>query len=291
MEDIEIVELFLQRNEDAVKYTEQKYTTYCFTIAKQILNSHEDSEESVNETWFAAWNSIPPQIPECLRTFLGKITRNICFIDKNGKFVIEPQYSDWSELGSSGFQHYYGAGSFSNGIAQVAVKDGDEPAKWGYINSKGETILPLEYDNAFGSDGTYFSVGKTVDGAVKYGVVDQNGNTVLPFIFEDVTTPVNGTVYAFYNRELYSFIISKANLESGDLDGDGEIGAEDAQNVLTLYAESVAGNEPRLTDAQKKAADVNGDGTIDVADAQLILLYYVQNTVTGIPTDWKDLIS
>lgn len=78
MEDQEIVELFLQRNEDAVKYTEQKYTTYCFTIAKQILNSHEDSEESVNETWFAAWNSIPPHIPECLRTFLGKITRNIC---------------------------------------------------------------------------------------------------------------------------------------------------------------------------------------------------------------------
>ena len=77
MEDKEIVELFLQRNEDAVKYTEQKYTTYCFTIAKQILNSHEDSEESVNETWFAAWNSIPPHIPECLRTFLGKITRNI----------------------------------------------------------------------------------------------------------------------------------------------------------------------------------------------------------------------
>ncbi len=213
------------------------------------------------------------------------------YIDKNGKFVIEPQYSDWSELGSSGFQHYFGASGFSDGIAKVAVKDGDEPAKWGYINSKGETILPLEYDNAFGSDGTYFTVGKTVDGAVKYGVVDQDGNTVLPFIFEDMTAPVDGVVYAFYNRELYSFVISKANLESGDFDGDGEIGAEDAQNVLTLYAESVAGNEPRLTDAQKKAADVNGDGTIDVADAQLILLYYVQNTVTGIPTDWKDLIS
>lgn len=133
------------------------------------------------------------------------------YIDKTGKFVIEPQYGEWY----SGMwnDRNIGASGFSDGIAQVAVKDGDEPAKWGYINSKGETILPLEYDDAFGTDGTYFSVGKTVDGAVKYGVVDQDGDTVLPFIFEDITAPVDGTVYAFYNRELYSFMISPATSE------------------------------------------------------------------------------
>lgn len=213
------------------------------------------------------------------------------YIDKTGKVMIEPKYSDWSEYGAEGIKQYNGAGIFSNGIAKVAVKNGTEPAKWGYINNKGETILPLEYDDAYGSDGTYFTVGKKVGDTVKYGIVDKDGNTVLPFIFEDVTAPVDGVAYAFYNRELYSFVMSKANLQTGDFDGDGEIGAEDAQNVLTLYAESVAGSEPRLTAAQKKAADVNGDGAVDVEDAQLILLYYVQNTVTGIPTDWSELIA
>ena len=77
---------------------------------------------------------------------------------------------------------------------------------------------------------------------------------------------------------------------NGDFDGDGAVGAEDAQNVLNVYAELIAGNVPELTDAQKKAADVNGDGAIDSADAQLILLYYTQNTLAGIPTEWEDLI-
>ena len=211
------------------------------------------------------------------------------YIDKTGKFVIEPKYDEWYG-GLYGNTLEIGAGIFSNGIAQVAVKDGDEPAKWGYINSKGETVLPLEYDDAFGTDGTYFSVGKTVDGAVKYGVVDRDGNTVLPFIFEDITAPVNGTVYAFYNRELYSFIISKANLESGDFDGDGEIGVADAQNVLSVYTKTLSGGQSALTDAQRKACDVNGDGAVDVADAQLILQYYVKNTLSHTPTDWSELI-
>lgn len=131
------------------------------------------------------------------------------YIDKEGTFVIEPRYSEWEEYGTSGYKHHFGAGSFSNGFARVAVKEGDEPAKWGFINSKDETILPLEYDDAFGSDGTYFTVSKKQGDDVKYGVIDKDGNTVLPFIFEDVTSPVDGMVYAFYNRELYNFVISR----------------------------------------------------------------------------------
>ncbi|MBQ9907785.1 MAG: leucine-rich repeat protein [Oscillospiraceae bacterium] len=77
---------------------------------------------------------------------------------------------------------------------------------------------------------------------------------------------------------------------NGDFDGDGAVGAEDAQNVLNVYAELIAGNVPELTDAQKKAADVNGDGEIDSADAQYILLYYVQNVITGVPTTWEEII-
>ena len=77
MEDQQIIEMYLQRNEDAVAQTERKYAGYCRSIAAHILYLPEDSDEALNDTWLAAWNSIPPHIPECLRTFLGRLTRNI----------------------------------------------------------------------------------------------------------------------------------------------------------------------------------------------------------------------
>lgn len=77
MEDQEIIALFLQRDENAVAHTAQKYTGYCRTVAGHILRTPEDTEEALNDTWFAAWNSIPPHKPACLQTFLGRLTRNI----------------------------------------------------------------------------------------------------------------------------------------------------------------------------------------------------------------------
>ncbi len=77
MEDQQIIEMYLQRNEKAVTQTELKYTKYCRSIASHILNSPEDTDEALNDTWLAAWNSIPPHIPERLQTFLGRLTRNI----------------------------------------------------------------------------------------------------------------------------------------------------------------------------------------------------------------------
>ena len=82
--------------------------------------------------------------------------------------------------------------------------------------------------------------------------------------------------------------ISK-NHKRVNLHGNGSIDAGDAQNVLNVYAEIVAGNAVQMTDAQKLASDVSGDGAVDSADAQLILLYYVQNSVSGIPTEWGEL--
>jgi len=79
VEDIQIIELFCNRNENALRKTEEKYGKFCLKIANNILRSREDSEECVNDTWMRAWQSIPPTIPECLRIFLGKITRNLAF--------------------------------------------------------------------------------------------------------------------------------------------------------------------------------------------------------------------
>lgn len=79
MEDHEIVELYWQKNADAISETAAKYGAYCLTIAHNILRNDEDAEECVNDTWLHAWNAIPPQHPRVLRMFLARITRNLSF--------------------------------------------------------------------------------------------------------------------------------------------------------------------------------------------------------------------
>ena len=77
IKDEKIIELFLKRDETAVSCVSEKYGAYCTAVAGRILADRSDVEECVNDTWLGAWNSIPPHIPEVLRTFLGKITRNL----------------------------------------------------------------------------------------------------------------------------------------------------------------------------------------------------------------------
>lgn len=79
MEDPQIITLYFDRDERALTETAQKYGRYCFAVASNVLNSKEDAEECVNDTYLAAWQSIPPTRPACLRLFLAKITRNLAF--------------------------------------------------------------------------------------------------------------------------------------------------------------------------------------------------------------------
>ncbi len=77
MEDRKIVELFFARDEEAIRETDAKYSAYLFVTAMNILKSREDSSECVNDTYFKAWNAIPPHDPPTLKYFLGKITREL----------------------------------------------------------------------------------------------------------------------------------------------------------------------------------------------------------------------
>ncbi len=79
LKDTEILDLYFDRNEQAIAETQNKYGTYCFSIAYHILHDQEDSDECVNDTWMRAWNSIPPNRPDYLNIFLGTITRNLSF--------------------------------------------------------------------------------------------------------------------------------------------------------------------------------------------------------------------
>lgn len=77
MTDAEIVSLYLQRSEAALTETQQKYDGYLTQIAYNILSDREDAHESVNDTYWSAWNSIPPHQPQVLSAYLAKLTRRI----------------------------------------------------------------------------------------------------------------------------------------------------------------------------------------------------------------------
>ena len=76
-EDAKIIEMFLMRAEDAITALAEKYGAVCKRIAQNILNNYSDTEECVNDTYLAAWNTIPPQHPNPLKTYICRIVRNI----------------------------------------------------------------------------------------------------------------------------------------------------------------------------------------------------------------------
>ena len=77
MEDRQIVALYHAREERAIRESEKKYGAYCRRIARNILTLPEDAEECVSDTWLAAWNAMPPQLPQVLSAFFGRIVRNL----------------------------------------------------------------------------------------------------------------------------------------------------------------------------------------------------------------------
>jgi RNA polymerase sigma-70 factor (ECF subfamily) len=77
MDDQQIVQYYFDRDEQAITCSAQKYGALCHRVAMNILDNREDSEECVNDTYLHAWNAIPPQKPQNLSAFLGKITRHL----------------------------------------------------------------------------------------------------------------------------------------------------------------------------------------------------------------------
>lgn len=97
MTDYDIVKLYFARSEKAISETEKKYGRYCLTVAENILRNEADSEECVNDTYLRAWNSIPPQKPQRLSTYLGKITRNLA-INRYNHYSAEKRGGNETEL-------------------------------------------------------------------------------------------------------------------------------------------------------------------------------------------------
>ena len=77
MDDQRIIELYFERDEQAIRETDAKYGKLCHSIAYNILNNHEDSEECVNDTYISVWNAIPPTRPNNFTAFVCRIARNM----------------------------------------------------------------------------------------------------------------------------------------------------------------------------------------------------------------------
>ena len=105
MDDEKIVQLYFDRNEEAISVTADKYGNYCTSIANNILGNIETAKECVNDTYYNTWNSIPPYRPRVLSAFLGKITRNLAFnrykhdtADKRGNGELPAVLDELSDL-------------------------------------------------------------------------------------------------------------------------------------------------------------------------------------------------
>ena len=103
MEDEKIVALYWDRDEGAIRETERKYDRYLTKIAYNILNNLDDSRESVNDTYLAAWDSMPPHRPSVLSAYLAKLIRRIsidCFRYRTRDKRLASEYAvSLSELG------------------------------------------------------------------------------------------------------------------------------------------------------------------------------------------------
>lgn len=96
MQDKNIVELFFERNEEAISETDKAYGKYCYAIIANVLKNSEDIKECINDTYHELWNSIPPANPDCFKAYLGRIARNTALnklsynkaYKRNGEFDI-----------------------------------------------------------------------------------------------------------------------------------------------------------------------------------------------------------
>ncbi len=76
-DDNKIIDLFFARDEQAIVELSVKYESVCKRVSENILKNRLDAEECVNDTYLAAWNAMPPERPNPLKTFILRIVRNI----------------------------------------------------------------------------------------------------------------------------------------------------------------------------------------------------------------------
>ena len=103
MSDADIVELYWQRDEQAIKQTDIKYRSFLLSVAQNIVHDMRDSEECLNDTYIGVWNAMPPSRPTVLQAFLATIMRRVAInrykANKRHKRVASELTVSLSDLG------------------------------------------------------------------------------------------------------------------------------------------------------------------------------------------------
>ena len=77
MEDSKIIDLFFERSEQAIEELDRKHGPAVKRTAANILKDRLDVEECVSDTYLRTWNSIPPQVPNPLASYVCRIAHNL----------------------------------------------------------------------------------------------------------------------------------------------------------------------------------------------------------------------
>ena len=96
IDDEQIIELYWQRNENAIQETDKKYGQFLFRIAYNILHDRLDCEECQHDTYLDVWKAIPPTRPTVFPAFITKIMRRIAldrYKEKTAKRRIPSEYT------------------------------------------------------------------------------------------------------------------------------------------------------------------------------------------------------
>lgn len=125
MNDVQIIDLFFKRDEQAIRESMDAYGSYCRAVAGSILQDPADVEEAIADTWLKAWDAIPPQRPRYLRLFLGKITRNLAL-------------SIWRRNNA----YRRGGGQVALALEELGecVSSGESPEEWVNMKELGKAI-------------------------------------------------------------------------------------------------------------------------------------------------------
>ena len=75
--DEKIIDMYWQRDPDAIQETENKYGHLLHKVAYNILYDTLDCEECRNDTYLRIWNSIPSDKPTAFSAFVIRIMRRI----------------------------------------------------------------------------------------------------------------------------------------------------------------------------------------------------------------------
>ena len=77
MTDQSIIGLLFQRSEQAIEHMARRFGPRLLQTARNILDTLQDAEECVSDTYLAVWNAIPPRRPDPLSGFVYKTGRNL----------------------------------------------------------------------------------------------------------------------------------------------------------------------------------------------------------------------